>query len=239
MTLSKAIEVTASGHRARVWSAFVPKVRNAASRIRRLWVQRGPWATLQFLLTRVFRHEVHLVYGLDAGDMHPQIPLKPTERLSIVNADNLDAEINPALEQLLGGPMAFENLRGVRDGDLLFVITDQGRYVHRGYALFKTRQKKLLGEDDNTPLIAYCYTPTSERGHRVYERALASEIDYLQRAGFRRIAIETDPSNIPSQRGILAAGFALSREVRVWIVLNTLVIRLTRNGGQRLRVFIL
>jgi len=240
MQQSKAIKVSPGERRERVSGILARKIRAVASRLMRLWKQRGAWATLQFLLTRIFRHEVHWVYLISTDQVHPPVQWNPTERLKIIDADSLDVELNPALEAFLGGPMALENLSGIRNGDLLFVITDEERYVHRGYALFKTRQKKLLGEEEDTPIIAYCYTPAAARGRHLYQRALVAEIHYLQAIGFRRIAIETDPSNVASQRGILAAGFNFSREVRVWIVLNSLIIRLTRGGaGRTLRVFIL
>jgi len=218
----------------------VRKAKDGVSRVVRLWKQRGPKATLLFLLTRIFRYEVHWVYALDTDEVRSTAQWTPTEMFRVVDADSLDEELNPELETFLGGPAAFENLCGVRDGDLLFVVTDGERYVHRGYALFKTRQKALLGEQEATPLIAYCYTPEAARGRRLYQRALVAEIDFLRAMGFRRIVIETDPSNIASQRGILAAGFEYNREVRVWIVLNSLIVRATRGGTTRsLRILLL
>ena len=82
-------------------------------------------------------------------------------------------------------------------------------------------------------MLAYCYTHAAARGRGLYRRALAAEIEYLQEMGCRRVAIETDPSNIASQKGILAAGFDFSREVRAWIVLNSLVLSVTKDGSGR------
>jgi RimJ/RimL family protein N-acetyltransferase len=211
-----------------------------ASRLARLWKQRGALATFRFVLTRIFRHEVHWVYAIDAGEKHPAASWTPTERFGIVTAANLATEMSPALEAFLGGPLAFENIAGIRSGDILFVVSDGGRYVHRGYALFRTRQKQLLGESEETPLISYCYTPAEIRGRALYRRALSAEIDYLRTIGHRRIAIETDPANVASQKGILAAGFRFVREVRLWILLNALIVRLSQDdAGRRLRVFVL
>ncbi len=222
-------------------TAFVPRlIKGVVSRIARLWKQRGPWATFRFLLTRIFRREIHWIYAMDAVQRRAAVAWKPTERFRIVDAGNLEAELNPTLDEFLGGPSAVENIRGIRNGDLLFLVTDEERYVHRGYALRRTRQKQLLGENVDTPMIAYCYTAPAARGRGLYQRALAAEADYLRAAGFPRIVIETDPPNIAPQKGILAAGFAYEREVRVWILLNSLVVRVTRDRtGRRPRMLVL
>jgi len=222
-------------------AAFVPRlIKEAISRIARLWKQRGAWATFRFLVTRIYRHEIHWIYAIDAFRARAAVAWKPTERFRIVDAGNLEAELDPALEEFLGGPSAVENLRGIRNGDLLFLVTDDERYVHRGYALRRTRQKHLLGEHEDTPMIAYCYTAPAARGRGLYQHALVAEADHLQAAGFQRVVIETDPSNIASQKGILAAGFAYEREVRAWIFLNLLVVRVTRDRtGRRLGMLVL
>ena len=212
---------------------MLERIVKPVSRLMRLWRHRGTWPTLQFICTRLFRYEVHWVYAIDTRPARPAVKWGSTETLQVVDRDNLDAELNPTLEAFLGGPTAFENLCGIRDGDLLFVITDEQGYVHRGYALFRTRQKELLGEEKETPMLAYCYTHAAARGRGLYRRALAAEIEYLQAMGCRRVAIETDPSNIASQKGILAAGFDFSREVRAWIVLNSLVLSVTKDGSGR------
>jgi RimJ/RimL family protein N-acetyltransferase len=211
-----------------------------SSRLTRLWKQRGALATLRFILTRIFRHEVHWVYAIEQGDARAVASWSPTEKLIIVTADNLAAELNRELESFLGGPMALENLRGVREGDTLFVVRDGEQYVHRGYALHRTRQKKLLGEEEATPLISYCFTTNAARGRGLYRRALAAELEYFLSRGCLRVAIETDPSNTASQKGIIAAGFRFSREVSAWILLNALIVRFTREESRRrVRLFLL
>ena len=222
-------------------TALIPRsIKDAMSRLARLWKQRGAGATLRFLLTRIFRHEVHWLYAIDTARARGAIAWTPAENFRVVDAGNLEVELNPALEAFLGGPAAAENLRGIRNGDLLFLVTDGEQYVHRGYALRRTRQKQLLGENEDTPMIAYCYTAPAARGRGLYQRALVAEADYLQARGFSRIVIETDPSNVASQKGILAAGFAFEREVRAWILLNSLAVRVTRDGtGRHLRMLAL
>jgi hypothetical protein len=237
MQQPKDMDVSRCGHGL---ATFPRSVNEVISRLARLWKQRGAWATLRFAFTRMFRREIHWIYSIDAGRALAAIAWKPTERFRIVDARNLEAELNPALEEFLGGASAFENLCGVRKGDLLFLVTDEGQYVHRGYSLRKTRQKKLLGEQEDTPMIAYCYTAPAARGRGLYQRALVAEADHLQGAGFPRVVIETDPSNIASQKGILAAGFKYEREVRVWILLNSLVVRVTRDRtGRHLQILVL
>ena len=112
---------------------------------------------------------------------------------------------------------------GVRQGDRLFVVANGDEYQHCGYILFRTRQTKILGEEGNPPLIASCLTAPEARGRGLYRRALNAELCYLQSQGYGRAVIETDPENIPSRKGIEAAGFKLCREASVWIFFNLLV----------------
>src|SRR6516162_1866016 len=60
------------------------------------------------------------------------------------------------------------------------------------------------------------------RGRGLYRRALLAEMRHLGDRGDRAV-IETTPENLPSGKGIEAAGFRLCREVSGWIVLNWLV----------------
>ena len=116
-----------------------------------------------------------------------------------------------------------DNLEGVRQGDELFVVANGAAYQHCGYILFKTRQTRVIGERKGTPLIACCLTAPAARGRGLYRRALIAELRHLWDRGYRRVVIETSPDNLPSRKGIEAAGFRLCREVSAWIVLNWLV----------------
>lgn len=210
----------------------------AIGRISRQFKQKGVWATVRFLFSRVFRSQKHLVF--EAWLTEPLMAAAPDadHRLLELGPENLDAHLDSRLEEFLGGQEAFESLEGVRKGDRLFVIANGDEYLHRGYILFKTRQKRIIGETRDAPLIASCRTAAQARGRGLYRRALQEELRYLKSLGHERAIIETDPENIASRAGIVAAGFRSGWEARVWIVLNKVVVqRILRQSHSRWRVF--
>lgn len=213
-------------------------ISDIVGRIRRTWKQKGALATGRFLASRIFRHQKHVTYEADC-----RIPRQPTcwttgEQMIELGPGNLDKHLTPELRSFLGGEEAYESLEGVRAGDCLFVVKNGLEYVHRGYILFHTRQTKILGDPDGSPLIAFCATARDARGKGLYRRALNSELVYLHKHGHQRAIIETDPENVPSRRGIEAAGFSLAWETQVWIIFNWFVVQQIRNReGTRLRCF--
>ena len=207
-------------------------------RIRRHWKQKGALATARFLLSRVFRHQKHVVYEADCRTPREPSHWADEERLVELGADNLDANLTPELQTFLGGEEAFESLQGVRGGDRLFLVVNGCEYLHRGYILFRTRQSKILGDPRADPLIANCATARGTRGRGLYRRALNAEVCHLQKLGYERVIIETQPDNHASRRGIEAAGFSLAWEAQVWIVLNWLVVqRVQKLGTTRWRCY--
>jgi hypothetical protein len=205
-------------------------------RLQRHWKERGFLATVRFVASRLARHEVHLVYEASLMGPRPEPQWKGSERITVVGARNLDASLTPPVRVFLGGDQAFENLEGIRKGDILFLVSDGDAFVHRGYILFGTPTKKIIGEAENTPLIAYCVTAAHARGRGFYRRALQAEMAYLKQLGHNRVIIETEPENVASQKGIESAGFALAWKTGVWIFVNSLVIQcLADRRGKRWR----
>jgi len=202
-------------------------------RLKRLWKQRGPLATVRFVATRVFRHESHVVYEASLDRPSPALRWNDGEQLLQVGSENVDSAITPQLKKFLGGDQAFECLEGVRNGDRLFVVSIGSEYVHRGYIMFNTRQSKVIGDGAKAPLIGYCLTAPGARGRGIYRRALQAELNYLRENGYNRALIETRPANVASRKGIEAAGFTLAWNAEVWIVLNSLVIQCLRNSNGR------
>lgn len=202
------------------------------ARIRRLAKRRGLIGTCRFLASRVFRHEERLVFERDCNvGVAPQ--WKRGEQLLEIGPENIDRAMTPALLKFLGGDEAFESLEGVRNGDRLFVVTGDGEYLHRGYVIFKNRQKRVLGDNSNAPVIGYCATTPAARGRGLYRRTLQAEVSYLGGLGHNRVLIETTPENRASRKGIEAAGFTLAWSANMWIILNTFVLRRTENHSGR------
>jgi hypothetical protein len=213
------------------------RISEVAARVGRYWKQRGTLATMRFVWSRIFRHEVHVVYEATASARRSSAKMAPNEHVLQFGPENLDANLTSELKAFLGGDLALESLSGVRNGDRLFVVTDGTEFVHRGYILFQTRQSRLLGDDQCCPLIASCWTSPSARGRGLYRRALDVEVKYLLARGYQRVLIETDPQNQASRKGIEAADFTFTWEANVWILMNRLIIGRNRySSGVRWRL---
>jgi hypothetical protein len=209
-------------------------IAHTAGRIRRYSRQHGVRATLAFLLSRVVRHQQHVVFDMDLSAAPAAPDWNITQRVLVIGPENVDSAISPELYRFLGGDGAVENLQGLREGNRLFVVSNGDTFQHCGYILMKTRETSLLAERFGTPLIACCFTPTGARRQGIYRRALQEEVAYLGQQGFRRVIIETTPDNTASIRGIEAAGFRLCRRVSAWIILNHIgFARIVESSGER------
>src|SRR5438046_1603522 len=102
---------------------MIRKVTSHLQRLQRHWRQRGALATATFVLSRIFRHQVTLVYEalLEKGRCRT-VRWEADEQLLQIGPENLDANMTPRLKAFLGGESAYENLQGVREGDRLFVV---------------------------------------------------------------------------------------------------------------------
>ena len=186
------------------------------------------------------RHQRHVVYEAVLDTAPADVSWPEEERLKVIDRSNVDTAIGTELRAFLGGESAQDNLEGVRNGNELFVVANGNAYHHCGYILFQARQTRLIGESKGTPLIACCFTSDAARGRGLYRRALIAELGHLWNRGHRRVVIETSPDNLPSRKGIEAAGFRLCREVSAWIVLNWLVYqkRIESSGSFRRLILI-
>ena len=79
-------------------------------RLSRYWKGRGPAATLLFVISRIFRREVNIVY--EATLEKPLSPARwdANEKLLLFGPENIDSSLNPRLVAFLGGGEAFESL---------------------------------------------------------------------------------------------------------------------------------
>ena len=215
-------------------------IAHAFDRLRCIWQQRGFWGTTRFVLSRIYRRQVNLVFEAVLTESRPSVAWKDDEQLLQFGPENVDREMSPELEHFLGGAESIDNIRGVRRGDRLFVVRSENHYLHRGYIMFRTRERRLIGQPHDAPLIGYCFTALAARGRGLYRRALTEELNYLQKKGFARAAIATSPENGASRKAIESAGFSLACESRVWIVLNIFCVRcLTSQERSRWAAFLI
>ena len=195
---------------------------------------------MRFLASRIVRHQRHVVFDVVLDTAPDDVAWLEGEWLKVIDRGNVDYAVGTELRAFLGGEEALDNLEGVRNGNELFVVSNGAAYHHCGYILFQTRQTRIIGEPKGTPLIACCLTAPVARGRGLYRRTLIAELHHLWSRGYRRVVIETSPENLPSKKGIEAAGFRLCREVSAWIVLNWLVYqkRIEPSGSTRRLILI-
>jgi hypothetical protein len=140
-------------------------VRTSAATVRSYLQRHGPKATIGAIVSTatgsVVRANRHGIWETVLNADRAPSPWADDEELKIIGPDRLDAELNPRLLRFLGGDAAADDLRGVRQGDRLLVVTINGEYVYSGYIYFNTtratrRQKKIYAETDDTPVIGTC-----------------------------------------------------------------------------------
>ena len=194
---------------------------------------RGVFYFVRFALGRLFvRRLASVVYEYDLATAPTPPSWNPGERLHIFDAGNLN-DMPDALQTLLGGEHAEEYLRGVRRRDLLFSLEADGQFVHYGFILFDAKQLRILGQQQNLPLIANCYTVPSYRGNGCYPRTLRAVLHHLGTFELERALIETHPENIASRRGIEKAGFRLTVEIRGWVIFNNFMLAWCAHANRR------
>ncbi len=213
---------------------------HARGRLLSIWQRRGLWGMLCFVLGRIYRHQVSLVFEISLKQPRPPVVWDNNEEVLQFGPENVGTKMTTALEEFLGGPLASDNIEGLRSGDRLFVVASGNEFLHRGYILFRTREKQIIGEVHDTPVIGYCFTSAAARGRGIYRKALTEELNYLHREGYHRAIIVTTADNVASRKGIEAAGFSLAWEASVWIVLNWVVVRCIRTpAANRWSAFVL
>jgi hypothetical protein len=163
-----------------------------------------------------------------------------SERFVIIDRETLEPELNPRLRQFLGGERAAHDLRGVREGDRLFVLSDNAVYMYSGYVYFDTtaetrRQKRIFAESPGTPVIGTCVTsPAAIWGGKggIHRRALNDVFRHLHQLGDARVMGAVDAENFSSNRASAAVGMTICRELKDWTLVGHLMVQRVREGGR-------
>lgn len=185
---------------------------------------RGPGGLVRFLISRIARTRADLLFEMDlAGNALPIDAAQVLPALMIGRENLGSADVADVLKQVLVG----DNVQyrdGLTEDDLLFVALDEGgKVVSYAFVLFRSRYKRVLGIDDEVPLIANCFTEPEMRGRRLYPRLLVRVCQELAGLGYTRATISCEPDNVASIRGITRAGFTGLSHIRSVIVLWKIV----------------
>jgi hypothetical protein len=201
---------------------------------------RGLVSAVPFFMSRLIRHQSDLLFQAQTGLGEP-FAARHDECLLAVDRRSIDALVSPRMLAALSQGEGQEYIDDVRKTGLLYLVTDAlgERCSHHSFVQFATRTKRLLGEDDATPLIGNCFTAPEARGRQLYPRVLRHILHDLGHRGFQRAVIHCAPENAPSINGIRRAGFTLLAELRSVVVLNEICLQRRRepNGLSRANVF--
>jgi GNAT superfamily N-acetyltransferase len=203
-------------------------------KIRYLHGRHGFAYVLGFLASRlIYRRVARVVYEYDLADPPASVESPPEEEVIVYDSHNI-ASVPAELWEFLGHEAVADYVANIPNGDLLFVVREGYEYSHSGFVLFTTPQARIIGEKDQVPIVANCYTAPAWRGKGIYRRALIFAMHHLRRLGCRRVVIETEIANVASQKGIEAAGFRLVRRMVGAILFHKLAIQsITANGRKR------
>ena len=183
---------------------------------------RGLIGFFKFISSRIVRFSGDLVFEKSLDKNNVQIQKKPdiTYQVFVIDASNMKNQENIWLVQSILRGENREYLEGLQKKDCMIAITSDSTVVHTSFVQFETSYKKLLNEDNLTPLIGNCWTSQKHRGKGLYPYAIANCCKKMASRGCLRIVISCAPENTPSIAGIKKAGFVKIREVRTLSIMT-------------------
>lgn len=188
-------------------------------------------AVLGRIADKLVRTHTFMVFAAPCRDA--AFPLAgPGEQLCVLRQGNLadNAAVCAALVAL--NPSNAEYIADIRRGWIIgFVIVRGGTVVHASYLFLKNKTACILGLRPDTALMGNAFTVPAYRGQGCQPRSVAARAALAREAGFERVAAETSPDNVASQRGLQKAGMRLTGRLDLVVLLNVLVIRWRRPPG--------
>jgi ribosomal protein S18 acetylase RimI-like enzyme len=150
----------------------------------------------------------------------------PGERAIEIGPENLDAVMTPELLAFLGGDSVRKSLEGIRRGNRLLVVVDDDGYAAYGHIVVNSAgYVRVLGEREPVPHLGNFFTAPRARRRGLFKGVLNDSQRVLQRLGYGRALLETRPTNTVSMRTNERMGMRITRRLRGWIVLDSLVIQ--------------
>lgn len=184
---------------------------------------RGFSGVARFLATRLARRREDLLFEIELSGMPPSADT--LLRLVFIDRANLGLASVAGVEWqvFVGDNLSYR--AGILGNDLMCaVLDDKGTVICYAFVLFRTHYKRVLGVEDEVPLIANCFTEPTARGRGLYTRLLGQLCRELASRGYTRAAISCEPSNVASRRGIARAGFIGLAHIRSTTILWRLIV---------------
>lgn len=192
----------------------------ASLRLRGVVETRGWLKAAGFVMSRLARVQDDLVFAADPVQLARPFSRGGLRMLVLTKRNFQWALPRPVCERMFRGEGALYR-EAVRQGDLGFVVlgpTD--RLLHQSFVHFRIRTKRLIGESDTVPLIAYCRTAWAWRGHGLFSETLGHIMAVLAVRGYRRALVSCEASNEAAICSIEHLGFRRIRRLRSLILFN-------------------
>lgn len=183
---------------------------------------------IEKLRRRVFRAHHYLVFERDC-EVSGRPALLEGESVFVIDAEKLDeyADVVNAVERLAAD--AADYFKDIRAGKVVaLVIVSQGEVVHYSYVFLRNKSACILGLNKDTALVGNAFTVPAYRGKGCQPRSVALRAAIAAERGFARIAAETSPDNVASQRGLQKGGMRLVGRLDLVVIMNSLVLRWRR-----------
>lgn len=203
------------------------------SRVIQIIKSRGFYGFLRFLVSRIYRSTNENKYQKTSTNYVTDSPysnLAQEYEFSIIDQSNYQDEKYKCLINSINYGEIAEYIEGIKRDSLLFLISKNNEVLHISFVQFKSRYKKLIQENNESPLIGNCWTDGNYRGNGFYPFTIFSAAEELFRRNYHRVIISCTSDNIASIKGIEKSGFELVSHIKSYIFFNKFVIQLCKNG---------
>lgn len=182
-------------------------------------------------LRRLFRTHHYLVFKMKCSDL--VIPHQVEgEEFVVIDAYSIlyNSKVCDALCAMSTTSKDYlDDVR--RNKAIALVIMFEEKVVHYSYVFLRNKTSCILGLRRDTALVGNDFTIPSYRGKGCQLRSVALRASIAKEHGFAYIAAETSPDNNASQRGLQNGGMNLLGSLRIFVILNSLIIRWHRPYG--------
>jgi hypothetical protein len=169
----------------------------------------------------VARQQDDIVFAADPAQLARPFQ-HPGLRMLVLTSRNVEWALPRGVaEQLFQGEAAIYR-EAVRGGALGFVVIGPSDHLlHSSFVHFQVRTKRLIGESDLVPLVAYCRTALAWRAQGLFSETLGHIMAVLTVRGFRRALAQCEAGNQSAVHSLERLGFRRTRRLRTLILLNS------------------
>lgn len=192
------------------------------ARLSEVWRSSGPRGAFRFLArSLVFKKWHTIVYRDELGLKRPESEFPESFTFTIHSPSARTPKSMRASIAKAGGR---EFLLSLSNEDSLWTISYQNRCVAWGAVSPQSKQARILRLPADAVLLGSGFVVPAFRNRGLHRKALNAVALWTARTLGRRAWLEVAPDNTASIRGIEAAGFSKVREVKMRVLLRSIII---------------